>query len=106
MADKEIHLHGATASEHGSDELHLAGSPKVAGLATLLQDNVAALSASTFAVRPEQVLALTTDVNNNVVMTVIHSRGTKKVILSNKTVAAVTEIINRSELDGNDILAR
>ena len=96
MANKLLTIFNSAAFEDGVGQLHCAGGTGVSWQATVTEANPASLSLSTFAARPSQVLALTTDADNNVVLTVMHSRETTQAILPNMTVETVAKMINRS----------
>lgn len=96
MANKLLDVFSLTALEDGVGELHIAGGPGVFWRATFTEANPTASSIGTFTASPSQILDLTTDVDNNVVVTIAHSRETKQAILPNMTVETVAKMINRS----------
>ena len=104
MPSSELYVVGSSIGEAGTWQLFTAGEFQQA--VTLSEDNAVAMSESTFAVRAWQVLDITSDEDNHAVLSLIYSKGTRQVTVSNLTVEQATEKINRSEYHGNEILAR
>ena len=108
MDDKELHVSGQTASEIGSDQLHLAGSSGAMRLATFSESNTSRTVTfmGVLALRLASIIDITEDANGNAAITLDVGGGTKTVTV-NITVAGAAEEINRSiRSDGDKILSR
>ena len=108
MDDKDLHLSGQTASESGSDQLHLAGSNGIMRLATISEDNESRVIAAlrVLSVRPASIIDITTDASGNAAITLDASTGIKTITVKDATVVKAAEQINRSIRNGDKILSR